>query len=909
MRALAGKIQTNRIACLFIAVTFLLSTVAPNLLWPARAEAAIGFRASTAVGSTASVNALSLTLPAGTLEGDVLIATVVISNGNTITAPNGWTRISPVNGTPLICANGTTTTVQTWYKEAGATEAGPYSFSWVNPASYASGGITAYTGVNGSSPIDTSTNGTCTTGTGTALTASGTSVSTASANAYVIGVWGQMNNTGNTANTITSTGMTNRVQVQSTPLQVSCGFLCTANTNAATVNQSDVLQAAAGAVATKSATSNISGAWAGYVYALKPALYNFSQSAYRWFGNKDTLDGLAATSNATSGDDKSSSIALDAANGVIYTAGYEGVSSDNRWRIEKRLVSDGSLVSAFGGSGCTTNRGGAVCSDPTTGDDQILDIAIDTTGGFLYAAGYDSTGSNRWRVEKRSLGDGSLATGTTSGGFVAGILVLDPNPSLNDQIYAVSLDISGGAMFLGGRDGGGNSQWRLEKRTMSTGVYVSAFGTGGVTTNDISSGGSKDEFIYDLALDPGSGVMYVAGFDGQPSGANAFKWRVEKYSMTTGALGTNFGGSAPCTTDGIYCLDTNTSGGASDDRATTLALDSSYLFIAGIDSSNGGQWRVARITLSSNTISSSLVAQNVAGSSEESIKGILSDGSNIYLAGYDNAGSDGAGGSSYRWRIEKRTVAGALVSAFGTAGVVTSDPTVASDQSTGAAIDTANGFIYANGFDANGSNRWRVERRSTTDGGSGWALQTLAAQDTLASPDDLAIVRLRLLMHNNTATLWGTDPAQSFKIRYAQKSGTCDTAYIGEVFNDLTSSGTDLRFYDNSSGDTGDNTAVIPGDPAHGSDVSKLQAYVESNNFNNNGTIKVTEDGLWDFAIQQLTAYGGYCFKVVKSDGSDISVPTQVPEIEYCAKPRETDVLRGGGYFCNGSERRFFWSL
>ncbi|MGI9028313.1 MAG: hypothetical protein ACR2FM_05755 [Candidatus Saccharimonadales bacterium] len=897
MRALAAKVKTKNSAYVLAAAVFLLSFAVPSLFWPAKVDAAIAARSATGTAGNNGGGATSVTVTKPTAEqGDMIIVTVV-ALGNPTISSSGWTSVVRTTG-------GTAMVQETFWKQAGTAtgDAGPYIFT-LGSTQKAAWGAMAYSAVHDGSPMNpiNVSGGTQATSCNTITAPSVTptvdnGMLIASVGMYQGGALGSGSMT-----TVPPSGMTERYDNSSANILA---------TNVA-IESSDLLGSTNGTPTGNKIADNTDGMTncTGQQILLKPALYNFSQSAYRWFGNKDTLDGIAATSNATSGDDKSSSIALDAANGVIYTAGYEGVSSDNRWRIEKRLVSDGSLVSAFGGSGCTTNRGGAVCSDPTTGDDQILDIAIDTAGGFLYAAGYDSTGSNRWRVEKRSLGDGSLATGTTSGGFVAGILVLDPNPSLNDQIYAVSLDISGGAMFLGGRDGGGNGQWRLEKRTMSTGVYVSAFGTGGVLTNDISAGGSKDEFIYDLALDPGSGVMYAAGFDGQPSGANAFKWRVEKYSMTTGALGTNFGGSAPCTTDGIYCLDTNTSGGASDDRATTLALDSSYLFIAGIDSSNGGQWRVARITLSSNTISSSLVAQNVAGSSEESIKGILSDGSNIYLAGYDNAGSDGAGGSSYRWRIEKRTVAGALVSAFGTAGVVTSDPTVASDQSTGAAIDTANGFIYANGFDANGSNRWRVERRSTVDGSSGWALQTLAAQDTLASPDDLAIVRLRLLMHNNTATLWGTDPAQSFKIQYSPKSGTCDTAYIGEVFSDLTSSGTDLRFYDNSSGDTGDNTAVIPGDPAHGSDVSKLQAYVESNNFNNNGTIKVTEDGLWDVAIQELAAYGGYCFKVVKSDGTDISVPTQVPEIEYCAKPRETDVLRGGGYFCNGSERRFFWSL
>ena len=70
-----------------------------------------------------STNSISVAMPAGTVEGDLMIATVAYGNGNAVlSAPVDWTPIQP--SSPGIEAMRTSA----WYKRAGAGESGPYLF-------------------------------------------------------------------------------------------------------------------------------------------------------------------------------------------------------------------------------------------------------------------------------------------------------------------------------------------------------------------------------------------------------------------------------------------------------------------------------------------------------------------------------------------------------------------------------------------------------------------------------------------------------------------------------------------------------------------------------------------------------------------------------------------------------------
>jgi len=113
---------------------------------------------------------------------------------------------------------------------------------------------------------------------------------------------------------------------------------------------------------------------------------------------------------------------------------------------------DGSLVPGFG-------AGGVVTGNPDRSPDEAHDIAIDSTA--MYVVGYHWTtgsSSDQWRIEKRSLADGSLVPGFGAGGVVTS------DPSWDDDIaYGIAIDST--AIYVVGSDQSpGDTQWRIEKR-------------------------------------------------------------------------------------------------------------------------------------------------------------------------------------------------------------------------------------------------------------------------------------------------------------------------------------------------------------------------------------------------------------------------------------------------------------
>jgi hypothetical protein len=86
-------------------------------------------------------------------------------------------------------------------------------------------------------------------------------------------------------------------------------------------------------------------------------------------------------------------------------------------------------------------------------------VAVDSTG--IYVVGYDSSpGNSQWRIEKRSLNDGSLIWSVTS------------NPSSgSDSANSVAVDSTG--IYVVGYDyAPGNYQWRIEKRNLNDGSLI-----------------------------------------------------------------------------------------------------------------------------------------------------------------------------------------------------------------------------------------------------------------------------------------------------------------------------------------------------------------------------------------------------------------------------------------------------
>ncbi|HLD35140.1 MAG TPA: hypothetical protein VJC37_00285 [Planctomycetota bacterium] len=354
------------------------------------------------------------------------------------------------------------------------------------------------------------------------------------------------------------------------------------------------------------------------------------------------------TSNPSANFDSAYDVAVDSQ--YMYVVGTEQPDTGVRWRIEKRNLSNGAFDTGFGSGGVVTSTDSAygitidstymyvVGSGGLTGQIiekralsngafdtgfgtngvvtstftySLADIAIDST--YMYVVGAS-------RIEKRNLSDGALVTGFSSGGFIS-------KPS---DDYPKGIAIDSNYMYVVGREGlgGEDYQWRIEKRNLSDGTLVSNFGSGGAITINLSSG---DDEATSLAID--SIYMYVAGFD-YLSGNGQQQWRIEKRNLSDGALVTNFG------TGGVITI--NPSSG--DDRATSIAIDSAYMYVAGFDNASGQHWRIEKRNLSDGVPVTNFGVGGKVISNPSILWSLAIDSSYIYAVGL---------GSS-AWHIEKR---------------------------------------------------------------------------------------------------------------------------------------------------------------------------------------------------------------------------------------------------------------
>jgi hypothetical protein len=384
----------------------------------------------------------------------------------------------------------------------------------------------------------------------------------------------------------------------------------------------------------------------------------------------------AVTSNPSTGSDFVSAIAIDST--AMYVVGYDYSPGNYQWRIEKRSLTDGSLVPGFG-------TGGVVTSDNSTNTDMAWDIAIDSTA--IYVVGGDSSlGNAQWRIEKRSLTDGSPDPEFGAGGVVTS------NPGSGSD-YARAIAIDSTAMYVVGDDSSlGNAQWRIEKRSLTSGNLDPEFGTSGVVTSNPGSGTDLAEAI---AID--STAMYVVGYDSSP-GNN--QWRIEKRSLTDGYLVSEFG------TYGVVTVNP----GSGSDLARGITIDSTAIYVVGWDSSSGNnQWRIEKRSLTDGSLASGfgtggVVTVNPSTGGDHAYS-IAIDSTAIYVVGDDYSPGNP------QWRIEKRSLTdGSLASGFGTGGVVTSNPSTFSDGTTDIAIDSTAMYVVGTDYSP-GNTQWRIEKR------------------------------------------------------------------------------------------------------------------------------------------------------------------------------------------------------
>ena len=433
------------------------------------------------------------------------------------------------------------------------------------------------------------------------------------------------------------------------------------------------------------------------------------------------------------GDDSLNAVAIDAS--YIYSVGTKAgecvKSGSDCWRLEKRDITTGALVTAFGDNG-------VIETDPTAGHDNLTTIAVD--GSYIYLAGqqagnfidgevcYDM--SQCWRIEKRDKTTGALVTAFDSDG-----VIISEFPFGYATIQSIAIDSS--YMYLAGSqydvvDGGcsaGRYCWRVEKRNITTGALVTAFDTNGVLHSNPEE--YYDGHLKSIVID--ASYIYLGGYqyDVKDGGCSAGKvcWRIEKRDITTGALVTAFD------TNGIA----QSAGSGYGDYIYSMAVDATYLYVGGVQHGvlNGGCtasnycWRIEKRNKTTGALvtafdTDGILHSNPANASFDNdiLRSLNIDASYIYLAGVQQGvGGGGCASGENCWRIEKRDItSGALVTAFDTDGIVISNPASSSEYVNASTIDSS--YIYIGGYQSGAvagdcqtvGTCWRLEKRNITTG-------------------------------------------------------------------------------------------------------------------------------------------------------------------------------------------------
>ncbi len=164
---------------------------------------AIAYRSAASANSGgAAATSIVITKPSGVVSGDVMLAAVSFQTGNnTVTPPSGWTLVRHI---------GDGFGMDVYRKTAGGSEPANYTWSFLT-ADKLAGGIVAFSGVNGTSPIQVE-NGIAEGG--TIVTAHTTpTINVTGSASWVVSIFGCRDGTGSTW---TATGPTERVDTRAT---------------------------------------------------------------------------------------------------------------------------------------------------------------------------------------------------------------------------------------------------------------------------------------------------------------------------------------------------------------------------------------------------------------------------------------------------------------------------------------------------------------------------------------------------------------------------------------------------------------------------------------------------------------------------------------------------------------------
>ena len=200
--------------------------------------------------AAAPPGSLTINKPAGTVQGDALIASIAVRpRAATITAPAGWTLVRRIDNSA-----GSSNSLAVYYKVAGGSE--PASYIWSFSAMTGSaGGIQAFTGVDTTNPIQVENGQT----TASDLSHATASVTTTAANTMIV----TTHSFSSSASWTPPAGMAEAFDVASNTVPSSGGI---------SIEGNYLSQASAGSTGTKTATaSNNPDVGDAHILALKPA--------------------------------------------------------------------------------------------------------------------------------------------------------------------------------------------------------------------------------------------------------------------------------------------------------------------------------------------------------------------------------------------------------------------------------------------------------------------------------------------------------------------------------------------------------------------------------------------------------------------------------------------------------------
>ncbi len=267
----------------------------------------------------------------------------------------------------------------------------------------------------------------------------------------------------------------------------------------------------------------------------------------------------------------------------IYISGFDFIngSSNSQWHIEKRKITDGSLVTdELGKPGSGFSNDGIYQNNPTTGNDGLYAMMIDDN--YIYATGSDRSidASSQWRIEKINKTTGLLESSFGSSGVIT-----ENYGNREDRIYAITVDNN--YIYVTGEIGWedwATVTWRIEKRDIITGALTTNFGINGIIDEYLSEFTNAPSYMIQS-----NGYLYIVGWDTMTGSDSDRQWRIEKRNTANGSFDIGFG------SNGII----QKNYGSGYDSCESVCVDNTFVYLAGYDIASGNnQWHLEKRYLS-----------------------------------------------------------------------------------------------------------------------------------------------------------------------------------------------------------------------------------------------------------------------------------------------------------------------